>query len=81
MPVWMHEIEPESCSPSTKACGEQTAIVLSGTGKLLLDGAPQRFTSPCTLCVPAGYIWHVVNQDNVAMRLLAIGAGELVEAL
>jgi uncharacterized cupin superfamily protein len=77
-PIWLHEIEPEGCSPPMKACSEQIAIVLSGTGKLLLDGAPQRFTSPCTFCIPAGLMWHVVNQDNVGMQLLAIGAGELV---
>jgi hypothetical protein len=45
-------------------------LVLSGHGKLHIDGASQRFHAPCSLMLPAGVEGRVVNIGAEPMRLV-----------
>ena len=50
--VWMRCLDPGARSVEQTHAGELAVLVLSGCGKLLIDGGPQRFVAPCTVLVP-----------------------------
>jgi hypothetical protein len=50
--------------------GDRVGLVMSGFGKLLVDGAPQRFHAPCTLILPTGSECKVVNTGAEVMHLV-----------
>jgi hypothetical protein len=50
--------------------GDRVALVMSGFGKLLVDGAPQRFHAPCSLILPANVECSVVNIGAENMQLV-----------
>jgi mannose-6-phosphate isomerase-like protein (cupin superfamily) len=49
-------------------------LVLSGCGKLLIDGGPQRFSAPCTVLVPPHRPFRFVNDGAEALQLVAVGS-------
>jgi hypothetical protein len=54
--------------------GEPAPLLLltEGLGKASLDGAAQRVTAPCALCVPVAAALRLVNHGSTPMRLLAL---------
>jgi quercetin dioxygenase-like cupin family protein len=52
----------------------RVVLVLGGSGKLLVDGGPQRFAAPCTLLIPAGARHQFVNNAATPMQLVAVSA-------
>ena len=48
----------------------RVVLVLSGHGKLLIDGASQRFHAPCSLMLPVGVEGQVINVGAESMRLV-----------
>jgi hypothetical protein len=54
--------------------GEPAPLLLltEGLGKASLDGAAQRVTAPCALCVPPAAALRLCNQGSTPMRLLAL---------
>jgi len=53
-------------------------VVLAGSGKLLVEGGPQRFAAPCTLLIPAGARHRFVNNAATPMQLVAVSAAPAV---
>jgi mannose-6-phosphate isomerase-like protein (cupin superfamily) len=47
-------------------------LALTGSGKLLLDSGPQRFSAPCTLVIPAGAGFQLVNNAATPMQLVSV---------
>ncbi|RZL88270.1 MAG: hypothetical protein EOP82_23835 [Variovorax sp.] len=45
-------------------------MLTAGYSKLLTDGAPQRFRSPCSLVLPSGAECQVVNTGAESMQLV-----------
>jgi uncharacterized cupin superfamily protein len=72
--VWLQWLGPGDASLPGHLDGEQALIVLRGFGKLLLDGAPQRFAGPCTLFVPAGCEHHLVNTGAEDLQIVVVVA-------
>lgn len=70
--AWLQTIDPGASSAPMRHPGEQAVLVLAGSGKLLLDGAPQRFASPCTLVVPPGTEFRIVNDGAETMQLVGV---------
>jgi mannose-6-phosphate isomerase-like protein (cupin superfamily) len=70
--VWMRRLEPGAHSVEGRHDGELVMLVLSGCGKLLLDGGPQRFAAPCTLIVPPRRSYQLVNHGCEPMQLVVV---------
>ncbi len=81
--VWLHELAPGVHSAAQRHGGELVAIALAGGGKVLLDGGPQRFQSPCTVVIPPHVEFEFVNNAAIPLQLVivfsrapeAVGAG------
>ena len=52
----------------------RVAVALVGSGKLLVEGEPQRFQAPCTLVLPDGSDCLVVNNGAVPLHLVWVSA-------
>ncbi len=50
----------------------RVVVVLAGSGKLILDAGPLRFSAPCTLRLPAGAPHRFINDTAVAMQLVTV---------
>jgi hypothetical protein len=50
--------------------GELVVLALSGGGKLVIDGGPQRFSGPCTLLIPPELPFEVVNNGALPLELV-----------
>lgn len=67
--VWMSTLEPGAATREMRHDGELVAVAHAGAGKLLLDGGPQRFQSPCSLLIPPGCSFHVANNGGAPLHL------------
>ncbi len=70
--VWMRRLEPGAHSVERRHDGEMVVLVLSGCGKLLIDGAPQRFAAPCTVLVPPKVYFQFVNLGFEPMQTVVV---------
>ncbi len=70
--VWMRRLEPGAHSVEKQHGGELVVLVLSGCGKLLIDGGPQRFTAPCTVLIPPRVTFQFVNHGVEPMQMVAV---------
>ena len=72
--VWMHGLEPGAHSAECRHDGELVVLLLSGCGKLLIDGGPQRLAAPCTVLVPPGRPFQFVNHGCEPMQMVVVRA-------
>ena len=70
--VWVHTLEPGAHTEAQRHGGELVVLALSGSGKLLLEGGPQRFSGPCTLLTPAGPRFQVFNTGAGGRRRVGV---------
>ena len=70
--VWMRRLEPGAHSVEKQHDGELVVLVLSGCGKLLIDGGPQRLAAPCTVLVPPHRPFQFVNHGSEPMQMVAV---------
>ena len=70
--AWAHTLPPGALTPAQRHAGSWACLVLAGTGKLLLDGAPLRFQAPCTLVVPPGSDFQIANNGTQPLRLVSV---------
>jgi quercetin dioxygenase-like cupin family protein len=70
--VWLVTLAPGAATADQRHDGELVAIALQGSGKLLVDGGPQRFQAPCTLVVPRGAAFHVANNGSTTLELVTV---------
>lgn len=71
---WLLSLAPHASCDGRKEAGEHVLLVLQGLGKLLLAGAPQRFSAPCTLVLPPWTDYRLVNQGTETLQLLAVSS-------
>ncbi|MCU0919292.1 MAG: cupin domain-containing protein [Burkholderiaceae bacterium] len=72
--VWMRRLDPGAHSAETRHDGELVVLVLTGCGKLLVDGGPQRFAAPCTVLVPPQRPFQFVNHGSEPMQMVAVSS-------
>jgi len=70
--VWMHTLPPGAHTPVQQHDGAFAALVLAGSGKLLVNGGPLRFQSPCTLVVPPRADFQLVNNAAVPLWVVSV---------
>jgi quercetin dioxygenase-like cupin family protein len=70
--VWVVTLDPGAATGEQRHAGELVAIALQGSGKLLVDGGPQRFQAPCTLVIPRDAVFHVVNNGSTTLELVTV---------
>ena len=70
--VWVGTLEPGEHGALSIHAGEMVVLALAGTGKLVVDGGPQRFMSPCTLLVPPHLSFELVNNGTTTLRLVSV---------
>jgi len=68
--VWVRTLEAGAHTEPLQHRGEMVVLALAGSGKLLLDGGPQRFSGPCTLMVPARTQFQLVNNGTEPLQLV-----------
>ena len=68
--LWMETLDIGAEGDILPLESARVVLVLSGHGKLLIDGASQRFHAPCSLLLPAGVEGRVVNIGAESMRLV-----------
>jgi quercetin dioxygenase-like cupin family protein len=74
--VWMHTLPPGAQTPVQQHAGTFAALALAGSGKLLVNGGPQRFHSPCTLVVPPHTDFQLVNNAAVPLLVVSVFTAE-----
>ena len=70
--VWIHQLAPGVHSAAQRHDGELVAVALAGSGKVLLDGGPQRFQSPCTVVIPPQVEFEFVNNAAIPLQLVVV---------
>lgn len=70
--VWVVTLAAGDRLPRRRHAGEYALLALSGSGKLRVDGGPQRFAAPCTLVIPPGVDFEIVNDIALPMQLVAV---------
>ena len=70
--VWVVTLDPGAATVEQRHAGELVAIALQVSGKLLIDGGPQRFHAPCTLVIPRDAVFHVVNNGSAPLELVTV---------
>jgi hypothetical protein len=69
--LWVEVLDADARAQLLPSDCIRVALVLTaGYGKLLVDGAPQRFRSPCSLMLPSGAECQVVNTGAEPMQLV-----------
>lgn len=74
--VWVHTLPPGAHTPLQQHTGCFAALVTGGSGKLLVNGGPLRFQSPCTLVVPPHTDFQIVNNAAVPLRVVSVFTAE-----
>ncbi|GAA4339774.1 hypothetical protein GCM10023165_19370 [Variovorax defluvii] len=68
--LWIETLEVDAAADILPLESARVVLVLSGHGKLFIDGAAQRFHAPCSLMLPIGIEGRVVNIGAEPLRLV-----------
>jgi len=69
--VWVRTLDALACTDELRHEGELVVLAMCGSsGKLVLDGGPQRFDGPCTLLIPAQLRFQIVNSAQTPLQLV-----------
>lgn len=74
--VWIHTLPPGAHTPVQRHAGAFAALVMAGSGKLLVDGGPTRFQAPCTLVVPPHCDFQIANNATLPLRVVSVFTSE-----
>ena len=69
--VWEQTLEPDAASPVHYHTCEEVVVILSGTGRLLIDRNEQAVEPGTTLVVPAGVVHQLKSDGPTPMHLIA----------
>lgn len=70
--IWFGTLQPGEHGCLSRHAGELVVLALSGAGKLVVDGGPQRFLAPCTLLIPPHLSYELVNNGTVPLQLVTV---------
>jgi hypothetical protein len=68
--VALRTLERGECSSPEPVAHELAVVVLTGRGRLVIDGASQRFSAPCSLIPHVGSEYRLVNDAAESLTLL-----------
>ncbi|MGE0383986.1 MAG: cupin domain-containing protein [Gammaproteobacteria bacterium] len=72
--VWRQRMAPGSATPPHRHDCEEVVLILSGSGRLELEGAVQSFGPDTTLIVPRNAPHQIFNTGEEPMELIGIFA-------
>lgn len=72
MEVWKQALAPGAATPLHKHDCEEAVLVLSGEGRLELEGEVRAFGADTTLIVPPGAVHRIANVGPGEMRLIGV---------
>ena len=70
--VQMLQLAPGAATPPRRHAAARVVLVLAGSGKQRLEGAPQSFQAPCTVQVPGGAEHQIINSGLTPLQLVVI---------
>ena len=70
--VQVHTLDAGASAEPETHPEAQVVLALAGSGKLLMDGGPLRFSAPCTLLIPARSSFQFVNNAATPMQLVSV---------
>jgi mannose-6-phosphate isomerase-like protein (cupin superfamily) len=70
--VEVQTVEANAATEETTAAAARVVLVLAGSGRLVLESGSQRFQSPCTLLIPAGASFQMINTATSQLQLVAV---------
>lgn len=68
--LWLGTLDAGERGAICRHAGELVVLALAGAGKLIVDGGPQRFIAPCSLLVPPGLEFQVINNGTATLQLV-----------
>jgi quercetin dioxygenase-like cupin family protein len=71
MEVWHQVMAPGAETPVHRHACEEAIFVLSGSGRLLIDGEVAEFDADSTLIVPPDVVHQLVNTGRTDLILVA----------
>jgi len=72
--VAVQTVETGAATGADVSAAARVVLVLAGSGRLVLDSGSQRFQAPCTLLVPAGARYQLINNAALQLQLVSIHA-------
>ena len=72
--VQLLQLAPGAVTPPCRHAATRVLLVLAGSGKQRLEGAPQSFHAPCTVQVPGGAEHQIINNGLTPLQLVVIAA-------
>ena len=72
--VAVQTVEAGASAEADTSEAARVVLVLAGSGRLVLDSGSQRFQAPCTLLVPPGARYQVINNAALQLQLVSIHA-------
>lgn len=76
--IWKQSIAPGGATPPHRHDCEEVALILAGTGELLVDGERYRFGADTTLVVPRNVPHQIINIGEEPLELVGVLAGSPV---
>jgi len=71
MEVWHQIMEPGAQTPVHRHACEEVILVLSGSGRVIVDGHASDFCENSTLIVPPDAVHQLINTGDAALVLVA----------
>ena len=71
MEVWYQTMDPNSATPIHQHACEEVILILSGSGKVTIEGETSAFGPNSTLIVPPDTIHQIVNTGKEPLVLVA----------
>lgn len=68
--VWVRTLDPGAHTEALSHAGQLVVVALGGSGKLLIDGGPQRFHGACSLLIPPGCTFEIANVGAAELALV-----------
>ncbi len=76
MEVWVQRVAPGSVTPVHRHACEEVILVLSGSGRLIVEGQTSEFGPNHTIIVPADAVHQIIASDHEELQLVAaLGMG------
>jgi mannose-6-phosphate isomerase-like protein (cupin superfamily) len=70
--VWRLSVAPGNELPGIRHQGEEVALTLRGTGRIIVDGNPVNIRADTTLVIPPGTLRQVANTGSEELVLLLV---------
>jgi mannose-6-phosphate isomerase-like protein (cupin superfamily) len=79
--VWRQTLAPGAATPPHRHFCDEVVMCLQGQGEVHSEGSVRRFSSDCTVVLPAGHDHQLFNTGEQPMELIGVFAATPVVTL